>query len=65
MHLHFWPAVSAGFAGGAVMSPMIAAMRAAGRTQMDMALTEGSMFSGNRRTATAIGMVMHLVASPH
>jgi hypothetical protein len=57
----FWPAVIAGFAGGAVMSMMIAAMRKAGKTQMDMALIEGSMFSGDRSRAKAIGMVMHLV----
>jgi hypothetical protein len=61
MEFEFGPAVVAGFAGGAVMSSMIAAMRAAGKTQMDMALIEGSMFSGDRGRAQAIGTIMHLV----
>jgi hypothetical protein len=61
VEFEFWPAVVAGLAGGAVMSAMIAMMRKAGKTEMDMALIEGSMFSGNRSTAKAIGMFMHLV----
>jgi hypothetical protein len=61
MEFQFWPAVIAGFVGGAVMSMMIAMMRKAGKTEMDMALIEGSMFSGDRSKAKAIGMFMHLV----
>jgi hypothetical protein len=61
MQFEFWPALVAGFVGGAVMSAMIAMMRKAGKTEMDMALIEGSMFSGDRGKAKAIGTVMHLV----
>jgi hypothetical protein len=61
MEFQFWPAVIAGFSGGAVMSLMIAMMRKAGKTEMDMALIEGSMFSGDRSTAKGIGTMMHLV----
>lgn len=52
----------AGFVGGAVMSMLIAMMRKAGKTEMDnMALIEGSMMSGDRGTAKAIGAFLHLV----
>jgi hypothetical protein len=61
MQFEFWPAVIAGLVGGAVMSMMIAMMRTAGKTEMDMALIEGSMFSGDRSKAKAIGTFMHLV----
>jgi drug/metabolite transporter (DMT)-like permease len=61
VEFQFWPAVIAGFAGGAVMSLAMLMMRKAGKTEMDMALIEGSMVSGDRGTAKAIGEVMHLV----
>lgn len=61
MEFQFWPAVIAGLVGGAVMSMMIAMMRKAGKTEMDMALIEGSMLSGDRGKAKAIGTFMHLV----
>jgi hypothetical protein len=61
MEFEFWPALVAGFVGGAVMSMMIAMMRKAGRTEMDMALIEGSMLSGDRGKAKAIGAFLHLV----
>jgi hypothetical protein len=61
MEFEFWPAVIAGFSGGVVMSLLMAMMRKAGKTEMDMALIEGSMFSGDRSTAKGIGAFMHLV----
>jgi hypothetical protein len=61
MEFEFWPAVVAGFAGGAVMSMLMVMMRKAGKTEMDMALIEGSMLSGDRDKAKAIGAFMHLV----
>ena len=61
MAFEFWPALIAGFVGGAVMSALIAMMRRAGKTEMDMALIEGSMLSGDRGKAKAIGAFMHLV----
>ncbi len=61
MDYEFWPAVIAGFAGGLVMSMVMKAMAKAGKTEMDLALIEGSMFTGDRTKAMAIGMVMHLV----
>jgi hypothetical protein len=61
MEFEFGPAVLAGFVGGAVMSMLIAMMRKAGKTEMDMALIEGSMLSGDRGKAKAIGAFMHLV----
>ncbi|MBW3613833.1 MAG: hypothetical protein KY439_00790 [Actinobacteria bacterium] len=57
----FWPAVVAGFLGGLVMSMVMKAMAKAGKTEMDLALIEGSMFTGDRKKAMGIGMVMHLV----
>jgi hypothetical protein len=61
MEFEFWPAVVAGFTGGAVMSLLMAMMRRAGKTEMDMGLIEGAMFSGDRSTAKGIGEMMHLV----
>ena len=61
MEFELWAAVIAGFVGGAVMSALIAMMRKAGKTEMDMALIEGSMLSGDRGKAKAIGAFMHLV----
>jgi uncharacterized membrane protein YdcZ (DUF606 family) len=45
MDFEFWPAVLAGLAGGLVMTVMMAMMQKAGKTGMDMALIEGSMFT--------------------
>ncbi len=61
MDFEFWPAALAGLAGGLVMSALMALMRKTGETEMDMALIEGSMFTGNRGTAKVIGLMMHLV----
>ncbi|OMQ16649.1 hypothetical protein A7K94_0201010 [Modestobacter sp. VKM Ac-2676] len=61
MDFEFWPAVLAGLAGGVVMSALMAMMRKAGKTQMDMALIEGAMFTGDRGRAKVIGLMMHLV----
>jgi hypothetical protein len=61
MGYEFWPAVIAGLLGGIVMTAMITMMRKAGKTAMDMALLQGSMFTGDRGKAKAIGLFMHLV----
>jgi hypothetical protein len=61
VEFEFWPALVAGFVGGAVMSVLIAMMRKAGKTEMDMALIEGSMLSGDRDKAKVIGAFLHLV----
>jgi hypothetical protein len=61
MGFDFWPAVLAGLAGGLVMTVMMTMMQKAGKTRMDMALIEGSMFTGDRGKAKAIGLMMHLV----
>jgi len=61
MDYEFWPAVIAGVAGGLAMSMVMKAMAKAGETEMDLALIEGSMFTGDRSKAMAIGMMMHLV----
>lgn len=61
MDFEFWPAFIAGLVGGGVMSLLMLMMRAAGKTKMNMALIEGSMFTGNRRSALALGLFMHLV----
>lgn len=61
MGFAFWPAVLAGLAGGVVMTAMMTAMQKAGKTEMDLALIEGSMFTGDRGKAKAIGLTMHLV----
>ncbi len=61
MDYQFWPAVIAGFLGGLVMTVVMKAMAKAGKTEMDLALIEGSMFTDDPTAATAIGMMMHLV----
>lgn len=61
MEFEFWSAVIAGIAGGVVMTAMMMMAKAAGLTRMDMALIEGSMFTGDPGKAKAIGMFMHLV----
>lgn len=60
MPFAFWPAVLAGFVGTLVMTALIVVMRAAGKTRMDMVLLLGSMFTGRKPLARAIGLVMHL-----
>ncbi len=61
MEFTFWPAVLAGAAGGVAMSILITMMRRAGKTEMDMALIEGAMFTSDRRAAKGIGAAMHIV----
>lgn len=61
MDYDFWAAAIAGFLGGLVMSMVMKVMAKAGKTEMDLALIEGSMFTGDQKKAMAIGMMMHLV----
>ncbi len=61
MGFEFWPAVVAGFAGGLVMTGMMVMLRKAGKTEMDMALLQGAMFTGDRGKARVIGLFTHLV----
>jgi hypothetical protein len=61
MDFQFWPAVLAGLAGGVVMTAMMTMMRKAGKTEMDMALLQGTMFTGDSAKARPIGLMMHLV----
>jgi hypothetical protein len=61
MDFQFWPAVVAGFAGGAVMTVVMMMMHKSGKTEMDMALIEGAMFTGDRDKAKPLGLMMHLV----
>ena len=61
MEFDFWSAVIAGIAGGVVMTAMMMMAKAAGLTRMDMALIEGSMFTGDAGKAKVIGMFMHLI----
>jgi hypothetical protein len=61
MGYEFWPAVIAGLLGGLLMTAMMTMMRKAGKTAMDMALLQGSMFTGDRSKAKAIGLFTHLV----
>jgi hypothetical protein len=61
MGFGFWPAVLAGLAGGLVMTAMMTMMRKAGKTEMDMALLQGTMFTGDSAKARPIGLMMHLV----
>jgi hypothetical protein len=61
MDYDFWAAAIAGFLGGLVMSMVMKVMAKAGKTEMDLALIQGSMFTGDRKKAMAIGMMMHLV----
>lgn len=59
--LHWWPAVIGGLLGGIVMSMMMAMARKAGKTKMDIELMEGAFFTGDPKSAKAIGFFMHLV----
>ena len=61
MDFDFWSAVVAGIAGGVVMTAMMTMAKAAGLTRMDMALIEGSMFTGDAAKAKALGLFMHLI----
>jgi hypothetical protein len=61
MVFEFWPAALAGFCGGLAMSAMMALMRAAGKTEMDMMYLQGSMVTTKRGPAMAIGAITHLV----
>jgi hypothetical protein len=61
MEFEFWPAVTAGLLGGIAMSVLMNGMRAAGKTDMDMELMEGTMLSGRHSTARVLGVMMHLV----
>lgn len=55
-------ALIAGFVGTVVMSLMMNGAKAAGMTNMPpMPLVMGSMFSGERMTAMAIGSVLHFI----
>ncbi|WP_157936766.1 hypothetical protein [Geodermatophilus chilensis] len=51
MDFEFWPAVLAGLAGGVVMTAMMTMMRKAGKTEMDMALLQGTMLTGDSAKA--------------
>ncbi len=61
MSFQFLPAIVAGLAGGAVMTMMITAARRAGMTEMDMALIQGAMATGDRQKAKVLGLFTHLV----
>jgi hypothetical protein len=61
MEFEFWPAIAAGLIGGLVMTPMMAMMRRAGKTKMDISLLLGAMFTGKHRTAKGLGLFLHLV----
>jgi hypothetical protein len=61
MEFQILPAIVAGFAGGVVMTLMMNMAKAAGMTEMDMAVMQGSMVTGDRGKAKAIGMFTHLV----
>jgi hypothetical protein len=61
MDFEFWPAFVAGVLGGATMSALIAMMRAAGKTGMNIELIEGTMLTGKKQAATGLGLTMHLV----
>jgi hypothetical protein len=61
MDFQFWPALAAGFVGGAVMTVVMTMMRKSGKTEMDMALLQGAMFTGDRDKAKPLGLMMHLV----
>jgi hypothetical protein len=54
MVFEFWPAVLAGFCGGAVMSAMMAIMRVSGKTEMDMMYLQGTMVTAKRRPSAAL-----------
>lgn len=62
VEFHLVAALVAGLAATVVMTVMMNAAKAAGMTNMPpMPLVMGSMMSGNRRTATGIGAMMHFV----
>lgn len=61
MEFNFWAAILAGFLGGSAMSAPMTMMIKAGKTEMDMELMEGAMFTGDPSRAKAIGLVIHLV----
>jgi hypothetical protein len=61
MEFELWPAIVAGLAGGLMMSALMTMMRSMGKTEMDMALLQGSMFTDDRGRARAIGLFTHLV----
>ncbi|MEW2382634.1 hypothetical protein AB0873_11195 [Micromonospora sp. NPDC047707] len=61
MGFELLPALVAGIVGGAVMSLMMAGMRRAGLTPMDISLIEGTMLTGRRELAVVLGLLMHLV----
>ncbi len=54
MDFQFWPAVVAGLAGGAVMSLLMAMMRKAGKTEMDMVLLQGTMPTCDRASSRGL-----------
>lgn len=56
------PALVAGLLGTLVMSAMMQGATAVGMTRMpSMTLLQGSMFTGDRRTASRIGIVTHVL----
>lgn len=62
MELDVVGALVAGFAGTVVMSLLMNGAKAAGMTNMPpMPLVTGSMMSGDRKKATAIGAMVHFV----
>lgn len=61
MTYEFWPAVIAGLVAGVVMTMLMTMMRKAGKTEMDMALLQGTMFTGDRGKARGIGLFSHVV----
>jgi hypothetical protein len=61
MDYEFWPALLAGMIGGAVMAMVVMVAKRGGLTEMDIAVIEGAMFTGDKKAAKAVGMFMHLV----
>lgn len=62
MELGFWSALVAGFVATLVMTAMIAMSRAAGMTQMpSFEIMNGSMLSGDEKTARLAGAFIHYV----
>ncbi len=61
MEFEILPAILAGMAGGIAMSAMMRIAKAAGLTEMDMALIEGAMFTDDRNKAKGIGAFVHVV----
>jgi hypothetical protein len=60
MGFEFWAAVTAGFAGGVVMSLLMKVGNRVGVTEMDMAVVEGAWFTASPEKAKFMGMAMHL-----